>query len=176
MGWTYGHRDKGVSNLDYFGAMWPADSGYKLLDAASVGSTVYGAVKTPDGDVTAVVFLTNWHRNDYFNFGYKDMSESMGPYSYDAPARILALLTETTDPYAIAWRAKVRENLARVAAAKAVKPGTTVRFATPISFSNGVTGDTFTFTGKNGLFRSPGGGLYRIGRNWTGKAFEVVTS
>lgn len=48
---------------------------------------------------------------DYFNFSYKDMCESAGPYRYNCPKGILDLLTATDNEYAINWRNKCRENI-----------------------------------------------------------------
>lgn len=78
-------------------------------------NTLYAAVerldkRTGEREVGAVVILLKYTR-DYFNFGYKDMGEEMGPYEAHCPASILDKLTPTDSEYANEWRAKCRENL-----------------------------------------------------------------
>jgi len=128
MGWSFEHRDKGTSNLDYFREGW--SEGYELLDGATVGGTFYGALRRPDGKVEAVVNLTRWVPNDYFNFGYKSMTESWGPGESRCPQRILDMLSPVEELYpegsdarqwASEWRERCREY--RDAMAK-VKVGT----------------------------------------------------
>lgn len=86
--------------------------GYEVLKSAMVGSTYYAAIKHKGG-VSAAVCLTSTDMKDYFNFSYKDMDETMGPYNYDCPKGILDLLTPTENEYANNWRAACRENLAK---------------------------------------------------------------
>jgi len=117
MGWSYTHRDKGTSNVEYFRADWERGGTYQLLDGATVGGTFYAAIRGQDGEVFAAVTLTRWVR-DVFNFGTKDMTEHMGPVEARCPDRILDLLTPTTDETANAWRAKCREHNARIASVK----------------------------------------------------------
>lgn len=97
---------------------------YKIVRSTIKGSVYYAAVKAlmkmsgenyveiPESEqkVFAVVFLTKTDKNDYFNFAYKDMDESMGPCYYDCPVSILNLLSETDSEYANSWRNKCREN------------------------------------------------------------------
>ena len=47
---------------------------------------------------------------DYYNFAYKPMDETMGPYCYDCPVSILKLLSDTDNDYALAWRQKCWDN------------------------------------------------------------------
>ena len=87
-----------------------------VLKSAMVGSTYYAAVKcTADeySSVGAVVCLTSTDRKDYFNFSYKDMDETMGPFKYDCPKGILDLLTPTDNECANNWREACREMLAK---------------------------------------------------------------
>ncbi len=88
-----------------------AENGCKLVKSALVGTTWYGAVRDPRGDVYGLVVLTRTDgRNaDGCNFFYKDMSEDMGPYSYDCPPSILNLLTPTDNGRANEWRERCRE-------------------------------------------------------------------
>lgn len=105
---------------------------YAVLKSAMVGATYYAAVKAlrkgqkdengewiyvtiPENEqrVFAAVFLTSTNKRDYYNFGYKDMDESEGPYESNCPASILNLLSPTTYEYAIKWRERCWENIRR---------------------------------------------------------------
>ena len=90
----------------------------EVLKSSMVGSTYYAAIKSfnkTNGceDVTAIVCLTSANTKDYYNFAYKDMDESMGPYKYDCPKGILDLLTPTDSIYANEWRKQCYEQLAK---------------------------------------------------------------
>lgn len=86
---------------------------FEVLKSTMVGSTYYAAVKRtkfttetePESSyVFATVFLTSVNNKDHFNFAYKDMDESMGPYQYSCPKSILDLLSPTDNEYAKKWR------------------------------------------------------------------------
>ena len=106
---------------------------YNVLKSAMVGSTYYAAVKEMvkyvgrdennksiyeplaenKGRIFGVVFLTSTDMKDYFNFSYKDMTENCGPYESDCPKGILDLLPPTENEFALQWRARCYENLAK---------------------------------------------------------------
>ena len=106
---------------------------FNVLKSAMVGSTYYAAVSPlkrggakdetgnyiyidiPENERTVfgVVFLTSSNMKDYYNFAYKDMDESCGPYKYDCPKSILDLLTPTENEYANEWRKTCYENIAK---------------------------------------------------------------
>ena len=103
---------------------------YEVLKSSMVGSTYYAAVRPlkkgcssgnyiyvnipkEEQRVFAVVFLTSTNMKDYYNFAYKDMDESCGPYQCDCPKGILDLLTPTESEYANEWREACYENLAQ---------------------------------------------------------------
>lgn len=97
---------------------------YDVLKSAIVGSTYYAAVKplkksggkdengnyiyvdipSEEQYVFAAIFLTSTSAKDYFNFSYKDMDESCGPYKCECPKSILDLLSPTDNEYANEWR------------------------------------------------------------------------
>lgn len=89
----------------------------QVIKSAIVGATYYAAVEIRESEkepcVAAMVCLTNVNRKEYYNFAYKDMSETMGPYENNCPKSILDLLTDTDDEYALAWRKRCRDNLAK---------------------------------------------------------------
>ncbi len=94
----------------------------RVLKSAMVGRTWYGACeRTRPGQqpyVFAGICLTSVDSREGYNFGFKDMDESMGPCERECPVSILNLLSPRDDKWAIEWRAACRENAAKKAAAK----------------------------------------------------------
>lgn len=84
-----------------------------VLKSTVVGSTYYGAIEIKRNGVRESVFamvaLTSINNKDYYNFSYKDMDETMGPYETKCPVSILKLLTPTDSEYAQNWRQKCEE-------------------------------------------------------------------
>lgn len=121
MGWTTTYKDKSTSAKEYIEKnllVWSSnDYEYTVLDGGVVKfHTYYGAVQkvekaTGVREVFAVVILLSYYKNQYHNFGYKDMCESMGPVQSECPARILNLLTETESEYANEWRQRCWDNI-----------------------------------------------------------------
>ena len=78
-------------------------------------------------------------------WGYKGMDETMEPYYYNCPQKILKL-AEESEPIsdnAKHWRDKCWETIKRKKEVKAIKVGTILTFKKPFSFTNGVSADTF---------------------------------
>lgn len=161
MGWTSYHathyKKKGAIDRKaecdaYF--LEGLNAGYfRVVKSALVGTVYYAAVeplkrygkkdasgKRPVEDIPenerrihAEVFLTSVNKRDYFNFSYKDMSESMGPCEDNCPASILDLLSPTDDEYALEWRKRCRANIESRKDPNALKNlpiGTVIRFTT----------------------------------------------
>lgn len=93
---------------------------YEVLKSAMVGSVHYAAVRKtifatetePEKvNVFAAVTLTRVDNSNYYNFAYKDMDESCGPFESNCPKAILDLLTPTEYEYAVEWRKRCYENL-----------------------------------------------------------------
>ena len=119
------------------------------------------------GDVFAVVCLVRWNprSRDGHQFGYKDLSENMGPCEADCPAAILDLLTPTDNQHALDWRARCRVNLAR--RARKLSDGDRIRLPEPMSFTDGHIAQEFVVwkRGRRLVLRDPeSGGFYRISR------------
>jgi hypothetical protein len=166
MGWTGCHRPKGVTSLEFFKKEFGSGH-YEFLDSAVVGEAFYAAVKHlkdsetgffKKGDVFGMVCLIRHGKGEY-NFHYKNMSESSGPYACDCPARIIGLLSLTVNAYALEWR---EECLHRHAVRAAVKGGMVARLTVPVHFSQGRVfrnfmqegGKTFAVSlGDDGVFR-----------------------
>ena len=141
MGWTTTYKPKGEPVLDFFirqGVFtWSSDcpNTYRVLDSALVNmSTFYAAVEqvnkeTRDRKVWAVVILVRHYPKDpHYNFGWKDMDESCGPYETNCPERILKLLTPTDNEYALGWRKACWANIEKRKARKNLPPGTVLRY------------------------------------------------
>lgn len=99
---------------------------------AERGSTVYaiGWSDAPDRPryYFGLVCLTS-RRGGYFS--YKDMTEDMGPYRYDAPVKMLDLLDKLApNPigHAASWRAKCREHQANKKARAVWKAGDRIEY------------------------------------------------
>ena len=125
-----------------------ANSPYEVLKSSMVGTTYYAAIKKGD-IVFAVIFLTS---TDRWEFGYKDMDETMGPYRYDCPVSILKLLTETDNEEANLWRQHCRENIERKK--KQIKlgslpVGTIIEASCPCDCSSNNKGDKITLRKVN---------------------------
>lgn len=100
MGWLAYDRPKGQTDLEHFRQEFCRDNPARLIDGATVRNVFYGAYVMDNGHVGAlVVLLQRGRRGDGFNFAYKDMCETMGPYETRCPARILDMLTDAEKAY-----------------------------------------------------------------------------
>lgn len=183
MGWLY---MKSLSGYDgprqYLDAQFTftrPDVTSKVLRSTLVAMRVYYAAvetvraATSERTVWAAVCLVHYNPRDRegYVFGYNDMDETVGPNEANCPEAILDLLTATDRSYALAWRARCREHAAvrrAVAQKPSPRPGQTIVFDAPLSFSNGRSFDRFEVTAsphshRTVLYRDPqSGGLYRI--------------
>lgn len=73
------------------------------------GKSIYEPLSEEDQITFAAVFVTSVDNNDYYNFSYKDMEESMGPCYYDCPVSILNVLSPTDSEFANNWREACRQ-------------------------------------------------------------------
>ena len=139
-----------------------------VLRSSMVGSTYYGAAARIESDgartVFAIVCLTFSRpaARDGYTFGYKDMTEHMGPVESDCPAGILDLLTAVEGTWPNEWRTRCRANLAKrrlLDAKPTPRPGQTVIFDEPLRFNDGVERTRFEVIagprGKGLRFRDP---------------------
>jgi hypothetical protein len=164
MGWLYQSRSRGMSHQDYFAREFPS---LEILDCATVGGTFYAAVRSPKmpEQVWALIVLTRMCPKDRYNFGYKDMDETMGPYESKCPGRILDLLTPLEPgkyPHAEEWRARCRTYANRVTP----KVGQTVALVNPVYFG-GIPEKTLTKVSlprRRDVYRTGSGRLVRLPR------------
>ena len=126
----------------------------RVLRSALVGMRTYYAavehVRNPGGarEVWAAVCLVRYNPRDRQGdiFGYKDMSESMGPCECACPEPILELLTPTDNQNALNWRQRCRNaaTARRTATARpSPHPGQAITFDEPIVFADGCRLDQF---------------------------------
>jgi hypothetical protein len=119
MGWLYMQSFNGHAGpCDYLDAQFTYDAPdfrSRVLKSALVGGHVYYAAvehrRAGDArEVFAAVCLVHHNPRDPegFIFGYKDMTEHMGPVESACPEEILDLLTPTTSACALQWRARCR--------------------------------------------------------------------
>lgn len=106
MGWTFMGRPQDVRAelRELYQSQFT-----QVIDDAVIGRTYYCAVEVnkpgKPREVYAGVALYSLKGGE---FGYKEMDESMGPYYFECPIRILDKLTPPTSSYAAEWRNKCR--------------------------------------------------------------------
>jgi len=103
--------------------------GWTLLDSSVVGNTYYGLHERIDAGKVQRLITCCLISKGGGTWGYKSMSEDMGPYCYTCPKRILdkADEVEAVSYSATEWRAKCRAHARRAHAVKSLKTGTVVR-------------------------------------------------
>lgn len=113
MGWTSYHAKEYKRNgkidickeLDEHYWKYGDENRYDVLKSSMIGSIYYAAVRNNETEeVFAAVFRTGVQMDDYYNFSYKDMDETVIPCYYDCPKGILDLLTPTDNENANFWR------------------------------------------------------------------------
>lgn len=182
MGWTFQEKPRDVRGYLDSQLTWESETGKRrVLDSAIVARTEYYAAVEhvkPDGEreVWAAVFLLKFvpRASDGYTFGYKDMDETMGPYAWRCPVRLLDLLTETDNEYANGWRRKCREYHARRAALPKLAEGMKLRVLNEdvptvdgiplreVTVLRAGRKPLFTVTGFGGYFRWPSWRQYQI--------------
>ena len=178
MGWTETYyyskltQKERRQELDKLFTWENASSAYSIERSAIVGNTYYAAVRqenkeTQAIDVWGVVCLMSERKDGCgYWYGYKDMSEDMGPYYYDCPVAILDLLTPTDNEDANEWRDKCREYAKKPKLSK-LKEGDIIRFICPWQTTYHEQGDEITLT-KTVAYRSwHANGRSRTSYRWT---------
>lgn len=159
MGWIFTHRAPGMKTDEFFRREFPTmlDTRGHIVASTVAHGVFYAAVREHEtGEVWALVVLTQ-RTSGYHNYGYKTMSETMGPGCHDAPNKVLNALTPTDNQHALRWRAACRAKLAL----PKVTRGSTVRFVQSITFTNGAVLDTLTFLERN-TFTDDAGSRYSL--------------
>ncbi|MCR4425059.1 MAG: hypothetical protein NUW23_02560 [Firmicutes bacterium] len=151
MGWTVTHKTPGTSVRSFFenqfNTDWPDGRVGRVIDCATFLHEAYIAFEQiyPDGrrEVGAVVCLLKRWGDPYYNFGYKDMSEDMGPSACNCPERILNLLTPTDNKTSLEWRERCWQNVERRRNGVSLHKGLVIRFDNTIPFCGGIRENTF---------------------------------
>jgi len=103
MGWTYSNQWDSQKQVEKAVIDSMNHGGYSVIDKSSRWGELYLAVETPrNNNVSIAVVLIRKSDGEY---GYKIMDESMGPYYYNCPDRILKLSTDSYET-SIKWRAE----------------------------------------------------------------------
>lgn len=142
MGWMTLHRFKGQTTQQFFEDQFGGR--FRFHASAVVDNVFYAAVENTErepGVVWGFVALLSWSPRAWYNFGYKDMDETMGPCEAHAPARVLDALTPTSSRTANNWRARCRANL--VNDSVRFKVGDVVQLSNALSFTDGSKRDQF---------------------------------
>ena len=184
MGWTYFNKPANVKQWFEEQLTWENEkvkttclkSAVKLKEAYAAVETIHK--NTDKREVWAAVFMLDYRKdpNDYYNFGYKDMDESVGPYNYNCPANILDLLTPTDSEYANKWREQCRKRLNR----PKIKTGDTIKFKDPVCFGGGWSAKKFRkvqYGRKRNIFKVLDDGygtLVRLTNSTFNQEFEIV--
>lgn len=157
MGWTetyyytkLSHKERRQELDKLF--TWESESKtYKVLRSSIVSNTYYAAVEmiekeSGSRDVWGTVCLMSERKEGYgYWYGYKYMSEDMGPYYYDCPIKILDLLTPTDNEQANEWRKRCYEK-AKKPKLSSMKEGDRIKFICPWQTTYHNPGDEITLT------------------------------
>jgi hypothetical protein len=156
MGWLYRH-DPINDPVAYLTDQFNHDDEHRtcrVLGAARVANTVYMAIECTEKAtaksfvLAAVILISNTQKH---GFGYKDMTETMGPCECACPDRIMRLLSPVADipnpSYAAEWRARVAAHHKAAAELRtkraSLRPGSIVTLERAVSFRDGTTASAF---------------------------------
>ena len=193
MGWTttsdYERHAKGLFTIrEYldreFASDHPDFPRYEVLDSSLHGKTeYYAAIRSTNREtgkvvVFALIALVSYkpRESDGYTLGWKEMSERSGPYCFNCPERILALLDDTDNAHALEWRQNCRDHRIRKReTGKVFQDGAVIRFKMPLRFAGGIERQEFTVEkhGRALRFRAGDGVLCCIPKARE-RAFEVV--
>lgn len=111
MGWLFTQGQTRKALVDRLTKEWLGDDGKyrRCIEHSSNGNHVLWAVWQVGDDENSRSIACYLTKNDKgFGWGYKGMSESMGPAYYGCPLRFLDMVPIPDTPYAEEWRGKVR--------------------------------------------------------------------
>lgn len=188
MGWLFYHKPKGIKAVDSIISGCGPEFAKRIVASSATREAVFlvaqfhepdSKIYVPDADGMIRALLVYAIRSvpkDEYNFGYKDMEESMGPYGCPAPMSIIAQCSELQDPIgplpeysslksARNYRADSAAHAARKALKRGLKPGNKVvlpkallfggiecqRFVVEICRVRGRKGKSTVFRAENGM-------------------------
>lgn len=181
MGWTFTNKD-GMTVQKFFERQFNYDKpeekrSAKILRCSATWNVAYMAYEVITGEKREVVALVCLIQHvpkakDGYTFGYKDMTECMGPCESKCPKTILEMLTPTESKYASDWRDRCWKRIHERAAKPKVKQGDWIKFEQPIKFRDGSELDTFVYLKGNDFKTSPQSyGYYNIS-GWRDRKYE----
>ena len=193
MGWTttadYERYNRGLFTIrEYLDRQFASDHPdyprHEIIDSSLHGRTeYYAAVRSTDRETGKAIVFALIVRVSYtpkafdgHTLGWKELSESMLPYFFNCPERILKLLDPPSSEDAAEWRRRCREHRAKKRTArKAFQDGTVIRFEQPLAFRGGIERQQFVVEkhGRRLRFRAEDGALCQIPKAAT-RAFEVI--
>lgn len=149
MGWTYLHKDASQTLRDFFSKEFGDGTVYngkinRLVDIATIHlKECYMAwesedINTGDKQVSAVVCILDYQPKSDMNFGYKDITEDMGPNYYNCPERILKLLSPTDNQWAKDWRDKCYMNIANMKSKAPLRENMIIEFKNEFSWNKSI--------------------------------------
>jgi hypothetical protein len=155
--------------------------GMRVLRSSCLrNQTYYAAVEKYDRAgkricVFGVVCLVRYNKraSDGMVFGYKSISEDMGPCESECPTSILDLLTETEYEYAIEWRKRCRD--AAKLRDRKLSDGDIIVFPEAMKFTDGSEHQRFKVRkeGRKTVLQTVEGyGRYQISRLMS-RAFDI---
>jgi hypothetical protein len=142
------------------------ETGLRVLKSTVRSGAYYAACQSYDArgpkETFAIICLVKWNpgARSGEEFGYKDMTETMGPYHYDCPASILDLLGPPGNEYAANWR-EALPGAARADFAPQAAPGDMLVLAEPLMFTDGQSERSFRVvqSGKKTVLRRVSDGI-----------------
>jgi hypothetical protein len=170
MGWTGSQKFDSLSTKEWLIKEFTTESEthkYELSDVSMRGTTAYGINKMQDkatGIILAEALIILTRKEGDWIY-HKEMGETVHPYYYDAPKKLLDKLDALYPPFndnAKIWRDACRKKAVKKLSAKLVI-GDVVKFDKAMSFGS-FSEDTFTYEpymGKD-AFRATNGVLCRI--------------
>jgi hypothetical protein len=111
MGTWFYHKQPGESMRDFIVRNEFSSDAIKIVASAIYLREAYFAIRVNQTGAVVGVVVTIEHSRE--GIGLKVMAEDVGPYYWNAPAKILDALTETDNQSAIRWRDSCRKVLQR---------------------------------------------------------------
>lgn len=128
MGWSFDYHDIGrEAHIKRLTSASHFSPDYEPLEHRVVGNNVWQLVLyKPTGRKMICLDLIAKERGG--GWGYKGLSEDMGPCEVNCPLSLLNKASPVTEGYAVEWREKVRAYHAKRSSKAAPKPGMVVTY------------------------------------------------
>jgi hypothetical protein len=142
MGWTETYKDRDMSMDEFFEKEFGIDKPNSGFEAIGKGALVNASeyyrcfLNLQTNTYFVVCAKVHFKKDSYFNIAYKDMEETVCPFMYNCPERILKLAeqSEPTNDMSREWRENVHKVLAKKKAIKSLKVGDTIKLNKVLNF------------------------------------------